>query len=138
MYTENLETSKVYFTWSSCYETTWCRPSREFVCGKIPLAFYFGLLQKGILISCPQWETLTRYKTNLRNNDILLKLSVMNQCHAKEDDTRMYKHPVNSLRVGSTVATIIFIIFWEFLMFYQIFLSPQLKQCTIVTYKHGI
>ena len=23
-------------------------------------------------------------------------------------------------------------------MFYQIFLSPQVKQCTIITYKHGI
>ena len=24
------------------------------------------------------------------------------------------------------------------LMFYQIFLSPQVKQCTIITYEHGI
>ena len=23
-------------------------------------------------------------------------------------------------------------------MFYQIFLSPQVKQCAIITYKHGI
>ena len=23
-------------------------------------------------------------------------------------------------------------------MFYQTFLSPQMKQCTIITYKHGI
>ena len=23
-------------------------------------------------------------------------------------------------------------------MFYQIFLSPQVKRCTIITYKHGI
>ena len=23
-------------------------------------------------------------------------------------------------------------------MFYQIFLSPQMKQCAIITYKHGI
>ena len=23
-------------------------------------------------------------------------------------------------------------------MFYQIFLSPQLKRCTVITYKHGI
>ena len=34
--------------------------------------------------------------------------------------------------------TITFIIFWDFLMFYQIFLSPQVKRCAIVTYKHGL
>ena len=32
---------------------------------------------------------------------------------------------------------IIFIIFWDSLMFYQIFLSPQVKQIAIITYKHG-
>ena len=34
--------------------------------------------------------------------------------------------------------TIIFIIFWDFLMFYQIFLSPQVKRCAIITYEHDI
>ena len=33
---------------------------------------------------------------------------------------------------------IIFIILLDFLMFYQIFFSPQVKQCTIITYKHGM
>ena len=28
--------------------------------------------------------------------------------------------------------------FWEFSMFYQIFLSPQVKRWAIITYKHGI
>ena len=32
---------------------------------------------------------------------------------------------------------IIFIIFWNFLTFYQIFLSPQKKWCAIITYKQG-
>ena len=32
----------------------------------------------------------------------------------------------------------IFVIFWGFLMFYQIFLSPQVKRCAIITYKHAI
>ena len=31
-----------------------------------------------------------------------------------------------------------FTIFWDFLMFYQIFLSPKVKPWTIITYKHGI
>ena len=35
-------------------------------------------------------------------------------------------------------STIIFIIFLESLMFYQIFLSPQVKRCEIITHKHGI
>ena len=33
--------------------------------------------------------------------------------------------------------TIIFI-FWDSLMFYQILPSPQVKQCAVITYKHGI
>ena len=31
-----------------------------------------------------------------------------------------------------------FHIFWDFSMFYQFFLSPQVKRCAIITYKHGI
>ena len=33
---------------------------------------------------------------------------------------------------------IIFVIFWDSLMFYQIFLSPLGKLCEIITNKHGI
>ena len=33
--------------------------------------------------------------------------------------------------------TIFFIIFWEFLMFYQIFLSQKVKRCANITYKRG-
>ena len=35
-------------------------------------------------------------------------------------------------------STIIFIIFWDFLMFCQIFILPQVKRCAIITYKHSI
>ena len=38
----------------------------------------------------------------------------------------------------SKLPGIILIIFWDFLMFYQVFFSPQVKRCTIFTYKHGI
>ena len=34
------------------------------------------------------------------------------------------------------LTTITFIIFWDFLILYQIFLSPQVKQCAVITYKH--
>ena len=33
--------------------------------------------------------------------------------------------------------TISFKIFWDLLLFYQIFLSPKVKQCPIIFYKHG-
>ena len=33
---------------------------------------------------------------------------------------------------------VISIIFWDFLMFYQIFASSQVKQCAIIAYKHSI
>ena len=36
------------------------------------------------------------------------------------------------------LTAISFIIFCDFSMFYQIFLSPQVKQWKIITYKHGI
>ena len=34
--------------------------------------------------------------------------------------------------------TTIILIFWNFLMFYQIFLSPKRKQCVIITSKHEL
>ena len=34
--------------------------------------------------------------------------------------------------------TITLIIFWDFLMFHQVFLSPQVKRDAIITYKHGL
>ena len=37
-----------------------------------------------------------------------------------------------------TKPTISFIIFWDFSMSYQIFLSTQVKRWAIITYKHGI
>ena len=36
---------------------------------------------------------------------------------------------------SSTISSIIFL---EFPMFYQIFLSPLVKRCAVITYKHGI
>ena len=38
----------------------------------------------------------------------------------------------------SWLATSSFIIIWEFSIFYQILLSPQVKRWAIITYKHGI
>ena len=38
----------------------------------------------------------------------------------------------------STEASIIFIIFWDYLTFYLILLTAQVIWCAIITYKHGI
>ena len=37
-----------------------------------------------------------------------------------------------------TVVAMIFIIFWDSLMFYQIFSAPEVKRCAIITNIHGI
>ena len=39
---------------------------------------------------------------------------------------------------GFALTTILVIIFWDFLMFYQIFLSPQVKRIVIISNKHAI
>ena len=44
---------------------------------------------------------------------------------------------IDGVAMRSTLdPTISFKIFWDFSMFYQIFLSPQVKRWAIITYKH--
>ena len=40
--------------------------------------------------------------------------------------------------VNMNGGTILVIIFWDFLMFYQIFLLPQVKRIVIISNKHGM
>ena len=40
--------------------------------------------------------------------------------------------------MNRVVCAIMVIIFWDFLMFDQTFLSPQVKQSAIISNKHGI
>ena len=42
------------------------------------------------------------------------------------------------LRTLKTRPTIVFIIFLDFLVFYQIFLSSQVERCAIITDRHGL
>ena len=44
---------------------------------------------------------------------------------------------IASLR-WNLIPTVSYIIFWDFLMFYQIFLSAQVKRWAIITYEHGM
>ena len=45
---------------------------------------------------------------------------------------------IEQREVSSHLPTMIFIIFRDFLMLYQIFLSLQVKRWAIITYQHGI
>ena len=45
---------------------------------------------------------------------------------------------LNLFEVDKKDATISFIVFRDFSMFYQIFLLPKVKGCAIITCKHGI
>ena len=42
------------------------------------------------------------------------------------------------LATNTRLATTMYIIFWDFLVLYQIFFSPQVKQSVIINNKHGI
>ena len=43
-----------------------------------------------------------------------------------------------ALKSGIPVTSINYIIVLDFLMFYQIFFSPQVKRCAIITYRLGV
>ena len=53
---------------------------------------------------------------------------------SKKKQTRLKKEIVEVLKQ----ATISCKIFWDFSIFYQIFLSAQVKRWTIISYKYGI
>ena len=56
-----------------------------------------------------------------------------NMSHKKE------KYSIIFFQMNMTLSSaIIFIIFWDFLMFYRISLLPQVKPCTVITYKRAI
>ena len=49
-------------------------------------------------------------------------------CRTEKNERKTYKY----------ITAITFILSWDPLMFYQVLLSPQVKWCAIITYKHGI
>ena len=54
-------------------------------------------------------------------------MTVADQCSCQEKHEEQNK----------TLRNIIVIIFLDILMFYQTILSPQVKRCVIIIYKHG-
>ena len=75
--------------------------------------------KKQPLRGCPK----NRWSQNLENLFVLVKdeLNFLKNLH--DEGLRLFDHFHNVLRL---------------LMFYQIFLSSQVKRCAIITYKHGI
>ena len=69
----------------------------------------------------------------MQKADVSVLIRLYDQWHWK----RGWKWKVDHTDTANR-PTIIFIKFGDFLMFYQIFLSPQAKRCAIITYKHGI
>ena len=67
-------------------------------------------------------------------------------CMNFDNGTRLLSYMKSNFVIKDIFAVILFvlinsdffIIFWDFLTFYQIFLSPQVKRWEIITYKHGI
>ena len=41
-------------------------------------------------------------------------------------------------KIDFKTPAIIFVLFWDSLIFYQVFLSLQIKRCAIITYRHAI
>ena len=58
--------------------------------------------------------------------------AIFTDLHIKSTDGHQFLH------YKSSHATILAIIFWYFLMFYEVSLSPQVKQIIIISNKHGI
>ena len=73
--------------------------------------------------------------------DFILKEFEEFNCNKAKSLYHVYKANANASFNGTVnriITTILAIMFWDFLMFYQIFLPPQVKQITIISEKHGI
>ena len=68
---------------------------------------------------------------------VLVQINEWNSWHKGKHHTLWGACFVKS-SCGCWKSAISFIIFWDFSVFYQIFLSPQVKRWTISTCKHGI
>ena len=89
-------------------------------------SYYFDICSSELaeLVPLPfSWVRSTHYSERLHNVSVTI--------------SRCYKDVYLNSFFPCT-ATINFIIFWDFSTFYQTFLSPQVKQWAIITYKHGI
>ena len=74
--------------------------------------------------------------SNMLNSIMLFTFPVLDQKYPFWTNL-IQKSKIVSLN-WNLVTTIIVIMFWDFLMFYQIFFSPQVKRSVIITNNYGI
>ena len=87
-----------------------------------------------LIISNEEMNDIMKIVKALEDSNILLK----GITKSIENETKEQEGGFLGMLLGTLGVTIIFIIFWDFLMFYQNSLSPQVKGHVIITYKHGI
>ena len=96
-------------------------------------------------IFCHFWWIFLRYHGNgVPFFDILKTVNIYNTyldtSHLLEGPFKILRYDhvsVNTCFKNLQNCTTSFIIFWDFLMFFQIFLPSQVKRRAIITYKHG-
>ena len=74
--------------------------------------------------------------SNMLNSIMLFTFPVLDQKYPFWTNL-IQKSKIVSLN-WNLVTTVIVIMFWDFLMFYQIFFSPQVKRSVIITNNYGI
>ena len=81
-------------------------------------------------------KVLKRHRTTAQCGVFLSENNFFNTSkNLLKNRTRTLNQPMFA---SGILQTITFILFWDFLMFYQIFFSPQVKRCAIVTNKYSI
>ena len=107
-----------------------------FYYGKFCCIFFLNFLFQVFFLQIIYWPTEYRYKkeyqTAICSNELLSTVTIHWNMHSN------FKVIWLDLLCKYRSSTIIFIIFWDFLMFYQILFPPEVKRCAFIAYKHGI
>ena len=67
-----------------------------------------------------------------------IETKMLLRCRLIQINIIIVRHFLYLLFVFCSRPTVSFMMFWDFSMFYQIFLSPQVKRRAIIRYKHAI
>ena len=109
----------------------------KFFCAKIILMTIFLQNFDSLFNRLLSWDNLNFIIINV---EIFQNTKFESFCNVNIGKAVTYNFLPRNLRqsIWFRTYTISFIILWDFMMFYQIFLSPQVKRWTIITYKPGI
>ena len=87
-----------------------------------------------LIISNEKMNDIMEIVQSLKDSNVLLK----GITKGIENETKEQKGGSLKMLPGTLRAAITFIMFWDFLMFYQILLSSQVKRSAVISNKHGI